>query len=61
MSFGYSVGDVLAGANLSYRLLRVMMDSKGASGEYRDAILELGAMQQAFMQVSQMKRNMFGP
>ncbi|KAK3322213.1 hypothetical protein B0H66DRAFT_194806 [Apodospora peruviana] len=57
MSFGYSVGDVIAGANLSYRLLRVMADSKGASAEYQEAILELGVMQQAFMQVSQMKRN----
>ena len=58
MSFGYSAGDVIAGANLAYRLLRVMTDSKGASTEYQEAIMELGAMQQAFMQVSQMKRSM---
>ncbi|KAM5348874.1 hypothetical protein ACJ41O_008697 [Fusarium nematophilum] len=55
MSFGYSVGDVIAGANLTYRLLRIMADTKGASVEYLEAMSELSAMQQAFLQISQIR------
>ncbi|CAM1504622.1 Fc.00g022130.m01.CDS01 [Cosmosporella sp. VM-42] len=55
MSFGYSVGDVIAGANLTYRLLRAMADTKGASVEYLEAMTELSGMQQAFLQLSQIK------
>ncbi|EXK26263.1 hypothetical protein FOMG_17165 [Fusarium oxysporum f. sp. melonis 26406] len=55
MSFGYSVGDVIAGANLTYRLIRIMADTKGASVEYLEAMSELSAMQQAFLQISQIR------
>ncbi|KAF5017060.1 hypothetical protein F66182_11066 [Fusarium sp. NRRL 66182] len=55
MSFGYSVGDVLAGANLTYRLLRAMADTKGASTEYFEAMAELSNIQQAFLQTSQIR------
>jgi hypothetical protein len=55
MSFGYSVGDFIAGANLSYRLVRALSETKGAFVEYQEAIAELGSMQQAFLQVSQMR------
>ncbi|KAH6894636.1 hypothetical protein B0T10DRAFT_456862 [Thelonectria olida] len=55
MSFGYSVGDVIAGANLTYRLIRIMADTKGASIEYLEAMSELSAMQQAFLQISQIR------
>ncbi|KAI9643703.1 hypothetical protein NHQ30_008326 [Ciborinia camelliae] len=55
MSFGYSVGDFLTGANLTYRLIRALSESKGASIEYQEAIAELGTMQQTFLQISQMK------
>ncbi|CAH0052820.1 unnamed protein product [Clonostachys solani] len=57
MSFGYSVGDFITGANITYRLIRVLADSSGASEEYQEAMLELSAMQQAFLQVSQMTQN----
>ncbi|CAH0016426.1 unnamed protein product [Clonostachys rhizophaga] len=57
MSFGYSVGDFIAGANITYRLIRILADSSGASEEYQEAMLELSAMQQAFLQVSQMTQN----
>ncbi|VUC19984.1 unnamed protein product [Clonostachys rosea] len=57
MSFGYSVSDFITGANITYRLIRVLADSSGASEEYQDAMLELSAMQQAFLQVSQMTQN----
>lgn len=55
MSFGYSVGNFIAGANLSYRLIRCLSDSRGACMEYQEAIAELGSIQQAFLQVSQMR------
>ena len=45
----------MAGANLTYRLIRALSDSKGASIEYQEAIQELGSMQHAFLSVSQMR------
>jgi hypothetical protein len=57
MSFGYSLGDFIAAANLSYQLIRVLSETKGACLEYQEAMMELGAMQQAFLQVSQMKHS----
>lgn len=61
MSFGYSVGDALAGANLTYRVFRIMADSKGASIEYHEAMSELSAMQQAFLQVEEVRKNKMLP
>jgi hypothetical protein len=55
MSFGYSVGDFIAGANLSYRLIRALSETRGASLEYQEAINELAAMQYTFLQVGQMR------
>ncbi|KAF4464925.1 ABC transporter transmembrane domain type 1 [Fusarium albosuccineum] len=55
MSFGYSVGDVIAGANLTYRLIRIMADTKGGSVEYLEAMSELSGMQQAFLQIGQIR------
>lgn len=55
MSFGYSVGDFIGGANLTYRLIKALSETQGASVEYQEAIHELGSIQQTFLQVSQMK------
>ena len=55
MSFGYSVGDFIAGANLTYRLISALSETQGASMEYQEAIHELGSIQQTFFQVGQMK------
>ena len=55
MSFGYSVGDFIAGANLTYRLISALSETQGASIEYQAAIHELGSIQQTFFQVGQMK------
>ncbi|RSM02594.1 hypothetical protein CEP52_007900 [Fusarium oligoseptatum] len=55
MSFGYSVGDVIAGANLTYRLIRIMADTRGGSVEFLEAMSELSAMQQAFFQVGNIR------
>ncbi|KAH6974926.1 hypothetical protein BKA56DRAFT_589775 [Ilyonectria sp. MPI-CAGE-AT-0026] len=55
MSFGYSVGDVIAGANLTCRLIGIMRETKGASVEYLEAMSELSAMQQAFIQIREIR------
>lgn len=55
MSFGYSVGDFIAGANLTYQLIRVLSETNSACLACQEAMMELGAMQQAFLQVSQLK------
>ncbi|KFZ17800.1 hypothetical protein V502_04399 [Pseudogymnoascus sp. VKM F-4520 (FW-2644)] len=50
MSFGYTIGDFIAGANLSYRLLQALPSSQGPSQEYQEALIEIGAIHQAFLQ-----------
>lgn len=55
MSFGYSVGNCIAGANLTYRLIRALSETRGASIEYQEAIQQLGSIQHTFLQVSQMR------
>jgi hypothetical protein len=55
MSFGYSFGDFVASANLSYRLIRASSETRGASLEYQEAINELASMQHTFLQVGQMR------
>jgi hypothetical protein len=62
MSFGYSVGDFIAGANLSYRLIKALSETQGAFLEYQEAIAEVASLQQMFLQqmfltVSQMRAN----
>jgi len=57
MSFGYGVGDFIAGANLAHKLIRVMAETRGASEEYQDAMTELCGIQQAFIHVSQITRS----
>lgn len=55
MSFGYSLRDFIAGANISYRLLRALAESSGACIEYQEAIAELASMQQTFLRVGHMQ------
>ncbi|OBT52271.1 hypothetical protein VE04_07263 [Pseudogymnoascus sp. 24MN13] len=57
MSFGYSIGDFIAGANLSYKLFKALSSSRGATQEYQEAVMEIGAMHQAFLQVGRMTSN----
>lgn len=54
MSFGFSVGDFIAGANLAYQLLCTLPDSQGSSKEDQEVIQELGCVQQTFLHVEQM-------
>lgn len=57
MSFGFSVGDLIGAANLTYRLIKALHGSQDAGQEYRDAIEELGAVQQALIRVSSLGSN----
>lgn len=52
MSFGFSVGDLIGAANVTYRLIKALHGSQDAGEEYRAAIEELGCVQQAFIRVS---------
>lgn len=54
MSFAYSI-DIHVGVNLTYKLVSIVTDTENASEEYLEAMTELGATQQAFIRVSQMK------
>ena len=55
MSFGYSVSDCIAGANLTYRLIEALRETKGSSHEFQQAMTELGSLQQMFLTVGQMR------
>lgn len=57
MSFGYSIGDFLARANLSYQLIKALSGTKGAFIEYQEALVELGCLQQTFLQIGRMTTN----
>ena len=54
MSFGFSVGDFIAGAELAYKLIRALSNSQGSTIEYQDAIQELSCIQQTFLHVGQL-------
>lgn len=55
MSFGFSVGDFIAGAELAYKLIRALSETQGATMEYQEAIQELGCIQQTFLHVGHMR------
>ena len=55
MSFGYSVSDLLAGANLTCQLIHALSNTQGAYSEYQEAVQELRVVQQTFLQVTQLK------
>lgn len=55
MSFGFSVGDFLAGAKLIADLTRALSASKGASMEYQQLILDLQVVETTLVQIDQMR------
>ena len=57
MSFGFSVGDFIGAANLTYKLIGALREHHGAGEEYRGAIDQLGCYQAALMRVSYLERN----
>lgn len=51
MSFGFSVGDFLAVAQLAYQLGKALSDTKGAAKEYQELIAELNVVHKVLLQV----------
>lgn len=56
MSFGFSVGDFIGAANLTFQLITALRNCHDASSDYRAAIDELGCYQTALMRVDYLGR-----
>lgn len=55
MSFGFSVGDFLAGATLAYTLGKALSDSQGSVHEYKELIAELNVVNKVLIHVEQLR------
>jgi hypothetical protein len=55
MSFGFSVGDFVAGAQLAYTLCQALSDSKGSAQEYQELITQLDVVHKVLLQVDQLR------
>lgn len=55
MSFGFSVGDILAGAELAYTLYAALSDAHGAASEYRQLGKELLVVHRVLLHVDQLR------
>ncbi|KAF7167793.1 hypothetical protein CNMCM5623_000981 [Aspergillus felis] len=55
MSFGFSVGDFLAGANLAYTLYQSLSESNGAREQYVELINELNVVHKVLIQVDELR------
>ena len=55
MSFGFSVGDFVAAAQLAHKLGTALSDSKGSSPEYRQLAAQLNIVHKVLLQVEQMR------
>ncbi|KAE8138588.1 hypothetical protein BDV38DRAFT_292185 [Aspergillus pseudotamarii] len=55
MSFGFSVGDFLAGAQLAHKLCQSLSYAKGASKEFQDLTRELFTTHRVLLQVEQLR------
>jgi hypothetical protein len=55
MSFGFSVGDFIAGAELALTLYQSLSTAKGSAAEYRELIAELNVVHKVLVQVDQLR------
>ncbi|KAG4217833.1 hypothetical protein PC116_g33687 [Phytophthora cactorum] len=55
MSFGFSVGDILAGAQLAYTLSKSLSEAKGASNEYQELIAQLNVVHKVLIHVDELR------
>lgn len=55
MSFGFSVGDFLAGASLAYKLFQSLSSATGSEKEYKDLIAELHVVHRVLLQVEDLR------
>lgn len=55
MSFGFSVGDILGGASLAYKLCKALCETKGPARDYQQLIAELNVVHKVLIQVEQLR------
>ncbi|KAL2836906.1 hypothetical protein BJX68DRAFT_273307 [Aspergillus pseudodeflectus] len=55
MSFGFSVGDILAGAGLAYRIYEALSETKGASKAYQRLSTDLLGVHKVLLQVGELQ------
>ncbi|KAL2812533.1 hypothetical protein BJX63DRAFT_396572 [Aspergillus granulosus] len=55
MSFGFSISDFLAGANLAYTLYQSLSESNGAREQYVELINELNVVHKVLIQVDELR------
>ncbi|KAI1802395.1 hypothetical protein F4811DRAFT_401980 [Daldinia bambusicola] len=55
MSFGFSVGDILAGAQLAYTLCKSLSEAKGSSSDYQELIAQLNVVHKVLIQVDELR------
>jgi hypothetical protein len=61
MSFGFSVGDFVGAANLTYKLITALREHQDTGEEYHAAIDELNCYQTALMRVGYLARKKIVP
>jgi hypothetical protein len=57
MSFGFGVGDFIAGASLAYKLYEALSDVKGSKSEFAKVSQELLGVHKVLSQVEQLRAN----
>jgi hypothetical protein len=55
MSFGFSVGDFIAGAQLAYKLCKAVSDVKGSAKELQELVTQLDVVHKVLIQVDQLR------
>lgn len=55
MSFGFSVGDFLAVAELAYQLSKALSDSTGATKQYQELVATLNVVHKVLLQVEELR------
>ena len=55
MSFGFSAGDFISGANIAFKLGKAFSDSRGSAKEYQQLIRELNVVHKVLLQVEQLR------
>lgn len=57
MSFGFSAGDFISAATLTYKLIHALSDSSGSSIEYQQLIQDLSCVHRTLLQIDQMHQS----
>lgn len=54
MAIGWSIGDIIACSQLTYKLIQALRDSGGAKTDYQDLINDLSSIHRTLLEVEQM-------